>query len=65
LKVSCRGDYIKERKNKYPPIEEYIDAQIKINSRDLFMQKEGQKQFQKYIKVCLQVKEDYPKVERE
>ena len=65
MKVSCRGDYKQERKNKYPSIEEYLDAQVKLNSRDLFIKQEGRKQLQSYVEICLQIKKDYPKPEKE
>jgi len=64
LKLSHKGDYIARRGKAYPPIEEYLDAQIKINSGDPVLVKEGKEQFDTYIKVCLQIKKNYPKIKK-
>jgi len=64
LKLSHKGDYKVGRSKVYPPIEDYLDAQIKINSRDPVLVKEGKEQFDTYIKVCLQIKKNYPKIKK-
>jgi hypothetical protein len=44
-------EYQRQRKNEYPPIEEYIDGVVKGN----------QYQIDEYIQKCLAVKLKYPK----
>jgi len=43
--------YQRDRKNEYPPIEEYIDGVVKGD----------QSQIDEYINKCLAVKAKYPK----
>jgi len=64
LKLSHKGDYKVGRSKAYPPIEDYLDAQIKINSGDSVLKKEGEEQLDTYTKVCLQIKKNYPKIKR-
>lgn len=52
--------YSELRQEEYPPFEDYLDAQVKLNSSDLDIQAEGQKQLEKYYSDCLSVKEKYP-----
>ena len=54
-------DYIKNRRLNYPKIENFLDANVKINSDDVNLQNEGKKQMQEYIQTCLDVKKQYPK----
>ena len=65
IKQWKKDNYTQLRKQAYPSIGEYLDTQVKINSRDLFRKQEGQKQLQTYIEACLLVKENYPKMEKE
>lgn len=53
--------YSRLRRNSYPPIEDYLDAQVKINSGVPSLIKEGKEQLLRYFDNCLDVKEKYPK----
>lgn len=53
--------YSEKRAAEYPPITEYLDAQVKINSGDETLIAAGQIQQQTYIQACLEVKTKYPK----
>lgn len=54
-------NYAQLRNWAYPLIEEYNDAQIKINSGDSQLETEGQTQLDNYIQSCLDVKSRFPK----
>lgn len=54
-------DYSQLRMAEYPPITEYLDAQVKINSGVEALVVEGQAQEQFYFDACLAVKAKYPK----
>jgi hypothetical protein len=45
----------------YPTYIEYIDAQVKINSKDLVLVSEGTEQLNRYYEDCLKVKDTYKK----
>lgn len=53
--------YSEKRAAEYPPIEEYLDAMVKINSGDEKLIAAGQAQLDFYYKACLAVKARYPK----
>lgn len=55
--------YYEKRAAEYPPIEEYLDAQVKINSGDDALIAAGQEQLAAYYEACLAVKARYPKPE--
>ena len=55
--------YYEKRAAAYPPVEEYLDAQVKINSGDADMVAAGQAQLEAYYQACLAVKAKYPKRE--
>jgi|GEM_PF-3878537 len=55
--------YYEKRAAAYPPVEEYLDAQVKINSGDADMVAAGQAQLEAYYQACLAVKAKYPKPE--
>ena len=60
-------EYIKDnyklfREKIYPNFKEYIDAQVKINSSNLDIQKQGKKQLKKYLEDCQNVKNLFPKI---
>lgn len=55
--------YYEKRAAAYPPVEEYLDAQVKINSGDADMVAAGQKQLAAYYEICLAVKKKFPKPE--
>lgn len=44
------------RRWAYPPIEDYLDADIKIRSGDTELVQEGQAQMALYVQKCLDVK---------
>lgn len=44
-------EYKRQRKNEYPPIEDYIDGVVKGD----------QNQINEYIQKCLEIKAKYPK----
>jgi hypothetical protein len=49
------------RRRNYPPIEEFIDAQVKMASKEKTVVEEGTAQFDAYVQKCLGVKQKYPK----
>lgn len=53
--------YVELRAMSYPPKEEYLDAQVKLNSGNPELIAEGQEQLQDYYNACLAVKTRYPK----
>ena len=53
--------YKEKRRGEYPPVEDYLDAIVKINSGDEALIQEGKTQLETYIADCLAVKEKYPK----
>ncbi len=53
--------YKEKRRGEYPPVEDYLDAIVKINSGDETLIQEGKTQLETYIADCLAVKEKYPK----
>lgn len=55
--------YTKKREAEYPPMADYLDAQVKLNSGNAELIAEGQAQLDAYIAACLAVKEKYPKPE--
>lgn len=54
-------NYAKLREVSYPPVPEYTDAQVKINSGIPELETEGQTQLNNYIQNCLDVKTRFPK----
>lgn len=48
------------RAAEYPPIQEFVDAQVKLASPDPEVQARGQAQLDAYFAACLAVKEKYP-----
>lgn len=57
--------YSEKRAVEYPPIEEYLDAMVKINSGDEALIAAGQAQLDFYYQACLAVKARYPKPEEQ
>jgi hypothetical protein len=55
LQEVLNTQYKRDRKNEYPPIEEYIDGVVKGD----------QNQIDQYIEKCLAVKAKYPKPDQE
>ncbi len=55
--------YAEKRAAEYPPMAEYLDAIVKINSRDETLVADGQAQLDFYYQACLSVKARYPKPE--
>lgn len=53
--------YKEKRRGEYPPVEDYLDAIVKINSGDEAFIQEGKTQLDTYVANCLAVKEKYPK----
>lgn len=53
--------YAEKRAAEYPPIADFLDAQVKINSGDAEMVAEGQEQLSAYYTNCLAIKAKYPK----
>ena len=51
------------RAKTYPPIHEFIDAEVKIHSDDPDLQKQGEEQKKQYLENCLKVKAEFPKKE--
>jgi len=49
------------RSKRYPDIQEFIDAEVKIHSGDAALVKKGQEQKEKYIQQCLDVKNEFKK----
>lgn len=53
--------YAEKRAAEYPPMTEYLDAQVKINSGVEELMAEGQEQLSIYYADCLEIKAKYPK----
>ena len=54
-------NYTVLRKRFYPKAEVYLDAMVKINSKDIELATEGQAQLNKYYTDCLAVKTRFVK----
>lgn len=54
-------DYKILRTAAYPPIADFIDGMVKINSPDPDVQAEGDAQVQAYCAACLEIKAQFPK----
>ena len=54
-------NYAQLRRWVYPPIEEYNDAQAKLNSGITELEQEGQAQLDAYVQNCLDVKARFSK----
>lgn len=59
--IEPEKSYAEKRAAEYPPITEYLDAIVKINSGDETLIADGQKQLNFYYQACLEVKARYPK----
>lgn len=64
MKVSHKGDYKKARLAEYPPIIDYVDAHVKINSGDKDLKKIGEQELKDYYKICNAIKIKYPKTNK-
>lgn len=53
--------YAELRAAEYPPMADFLDAQVKINSGDNELISEGQVQLSAYYEKCLEIKAKYPK----
>jgi len=53
--------YQEKRADAYPSYQDFLDAQVKINSGDQDLITEGEAQLASYIEACLAVKQQYPK----
>lgn len=53
--------YSQKRLEAYPPMTEYLDAQVKLNSGDKVLVAEGQAQLDAYLRTCLAIKVEFPK----
>lgn len=56
--------YTQLRAAEYPPMADYLDAQVKLNSGDEALIAEGQAQLDAYVAACMAVKSKYPKPEK-
>ena len=54
-------NYYLLRQISYPPISDYLDAQVKLLSRDSKLVAEGQVQLNKWVQDCLTVKARFHK----
>ena len=54
-------DYRSKRAAEYPDFREYLDAIVKISSEDETMAAAGKTQLQTYCRLCLEIKQKYPK----
>ena len=54
-------DYRSKRAAEYPDFREYLDAVVKISSEDETMAAAGKTQLQTYCRLCLEIKQKYPK----
>ncbi len=59
--VTDTRTYVQKRQAAYPSVNEFLDAQVKMNSGDPVLMAAGSAQLQQYIEDCLAVKEMYPK----
>ena len=48
------------REQEYPPMEIYLDAQVKKSSKDPLVAEDGAAQEAKYLADCLAIKATYP-----
>ena len=55
------GDYAEKRRQSYPDMRDFLDAQVKLSSSDENIKAEGQIQLNTYLSACLPVKNQYPK----
>lgn len=55
------ANYSELRRWAYPEYSIYLDAQVKMNSTEESIQKEGQDQLQTYYQNCIAVKQRFPK----
>lgn len=53
--------YREKRAAEYPDFREYLDAVVKVNSKDETIAAAGETQLQNYYSLCLAVKQKYPK----
>ncbi len=53
--------YAQKRQAAYPSVNDFLDAYVKMNSKEATLMAAGSAQLQKYIDDCLAVKEMYPK----
>ena len=65
VSVAPEPSYAEKRAAEYPPMADYLDAQVKLNSGIPELMAEGQAQLDAYIAACLAVKEKYPKLVKE
>lgn len=61
MKIEHKSDYTERRRAAYPPIADYIDAQVKKASPDPVVRAEGLAQERVYFADCLALKAKYPK----
>ena len=54
-------DYAEKRRQSYPDMRDFLDAQVKLSSSDENIKAEGQIQLNTYLSDCLAVKNQYPK----
>lgn len=54
-------NYAQLRRWAYPPPEELLDAQMKLNSGIDEIKNQGQRQLDNYVGQCLDVKTSFPK----
>lgn len=61
MKINHKSDYATRRMRAYPPMQDYIDAQVKKASTDPAVRAAGAAQEQTYLAACLAVKAKFPK----
>ena len=61
IETYIEPDYKSKRSSEYPDFREYLDAIVKINSNDETLIATGKTQLQNYCKMCLEIKQKYPK----
>lgn len=61
IQIWKRENYAYLRKRFYPDVEDFIDAQVKLNSKDPTDVSKGQSQLQNYYDQCLAVKARFQK----
>ncbi len=59
--VEPEKTYAQKRLEAYPPMSEYLDAQVKLASDNPQIKAQGQEQLNTYLTTCLTIKEQYPK----
>ena len=57
-------NYKPQRRAKYPPMTDFADALVKKSSSDPKIQAEGVAQEAAYYSECLQIKLDYPNLNK-